>query len=344
MAIIGRTLALRLAVSVVLVISIVWISYAWISRQDRPEDAAGARLLTTEPGQDAGVTAVPPPTVAKDDDTPPPPEADDPIETTSRQAAAAAADYRRGVTLSSEGDLIGARGALGAALATGLLGPQAATDCRKRLASIAEEVLFSLQVYRQDPYARSYTVKPGDTLTGIVKREKLLVPYECIKRINRITNDRTLRAGQKIKLVQGPFDVVVTKRSFTLDLYHHGTFVKSYRIGLGQNGSTPEGKWIVRSGGRVREAPWTPPAGADGRQTIECGQPGYPLGKEGLWIALQGAEKKTEMFAGFGIHGTDEPDTIGRQASRGCIRLGDANISELFDMVCAGKSKVLVMP
>jgi lipoprotein-anchoring transpeptidase ErfK/SrfK len=63
-----------------------------------------------------------------------------------------------------------------------------------------------------------------------------------------------------------------------------------------------------------------------------------------LWIALQGTDKRTEMLSGFGIHGTDDPDSIGRDASLGCIRLADEDIAELFALLCDGKSKVLVRP
>jgi len=36
---------------------------------------------------------------------------------------------------------------------------------------------------------------------------------------------------------------------------------------------------------------------------------------------------------GYGIHGTWEPDTIGRQSSAGCIRLLNDDVAELFVML-----------
>ena len=47
-----------------------------------------------------------------------------------------------------------------------------------------------------------------------------------------------------------------------------------------------------------------------------------------MWIALN---KK-----GIGIHGTDSPDTIGRSASHGCIRLANWDVVRLAEMVKAG--------
>jgi lipoprotein-anchoring transpeptidase ErfK/SrfK len=39
---------------------------------------------------------------------------------------------------------------------------------------------------------------------------------------------------------------------------------------------------------------------------------------------------------GYGIHGTNAPASIGRNASHGCIRLRNADIEALFDMVAVG--------
>jgi hypothetical protein len=39
---------------------------------------------------------------------------------------------------------------------------------------------------------------------------------------------------------------------------------------------------------------------------------------------------------GYGIHGTDHPESIGRAASHGCVRLRNADIEKLYDMVPVG--------
>ena len=40
--------------------------------------------------------------------------------------------------------------------------------------------------------------------------------------------------------------------------------------------------------------------------------------------------------SGFGIHGTVAPETIGKAASDGCIRLVNADVAALFDLVSDG--------
>lgn len=41
---------------------------------------------------------------------------------------------------------------------------------------------------------------------------------------------------------------------------------------------------------------------------------------------------RLELGSGYGIHGTDEPKTLGRSVSHGCVRLGDADIAKLYQM------------
>jgi len=36
---------------------------------------------------------------------------------------------------------------------------------------------------------------------------------------------------------------------------------------------------------------------------------------------------------GFGIHGTSAPQSIGKSASHGCIRLRNRDVEELFELV-----------
>jgi hypothetical protein len=249
--------------------------------------------------------------------------------------------YNDGLVTLGAGDLIGARARLSAALSSGNLPSELDTPCRTHLMEITQKVVFSPEVYPGDQDSYYYVLKSGDMLVKVVKREQLFVNEQAIQRINNIPDVRKLRAGQRIKLVKGPFDAIVTKHSYTLDLYHSGMFVKSYRIGLGLAGKTPVGKFKVKSGGRVPQAPWTSPQGG---KVVYFGQPGYPLGRSGFWIGLEAADEATPNLPGFGVHGTNEPDSIGRDASSGCIRLLDDDIEELFGLLYDGLSKVEVRP
>ena len=51
-----------------------------------------------------------------------------------------------------------------------------------------------------------------------------------------------------------------------------------------------------------------------------------PLGTRWLGLSLKG----------YGIHGTNNPSSIGRNASHGCIRMRNSDVEQLFDMVAVG--------
>jgi len=63
-----------------------------------------------------------------------------------------------------------------------------------------------------------------------------------------------------------------------------------------------------------------------------------PLGVH--WIAIEGIEGNAVGATSFGIHGTIEPQTIGKQASMGCIRLLNEDVAQVFEMLYEVKSTV----
>ncbi|MFQ5787157.1 MAG: L,D-transpeptidase, partial [Thermodesulfobacteriota bacterium] len=67
----------------------------------------------------------------------------------------------------------------------------------------------------------------------------------------------------------------------------------------------------------------------------QFGDPKNVLGTR--WI---GFEDKEGLY-GYGIHGTTEPDSIGKEMSNGCIRLTNEDVEELFNYVKA-KTKVVI--
>ena len=83
---------------------------------------------------------------------------------------------------------------------------------------------------------------------------------------------------------------------------------------------------------------WTDP---DTGKTYLGSDPDYPLGSR--WIALDGIEGDAKGRTGFALHGTKEPETIGTQSSRGCIRLFNGDVIEVYDLMEPGQTGVIVM-
>lgn len=209
-------------------------------------------------------------------------------------------------------------------------------EVKKQLTKLSETWLFSKQVYPGDTLTEVYKVQSGDVIAIFAKKHK--VPHEAIEKINGITNPERLQAGQTLKVIHGPFSAVVSKKAFTLDLYLQGVFVKQYRVGLGRvEHETPTGKWIVARGGKMIKPTWTDP---DTGRVYQGTDPDYPLGSR--WIALDGVEGAAKGRTGFAIHGTKDPESIGTRASRGCIRLFNGDVVEVYDLVEPGLSEVLL--
>ena len=108
-----------------------------------------------------------------------------------------------------------------------------------------------------------------------------------------------------------------------------------YGIGVGREGFTWAGAERVS---RMSEWPdWHPPSEMIERQPylprMMAGGPGNPLGARALYLG------KTL----YRIHGTNQPSTIGKNVSSGCIRLLNEDIEDLYSRVQVG-TRVVVMP
>ncbi|MHC5138897.1 MAG: L,D-transpeptidase family protein [Planctomycetota bacterium] len=216
------------------------------------------------------------------------------------------------------------------------LSPPLRSAVKFQLSKLANQWLFSSDVFDNDKLTSRYAVQKGDHLEGIAKTYK--VPYEILMDINGIARPELLRADQRIKVIEGPFNVVVYKNNFTMDLYLQDKYIKTYRVGLGRiEYETPNGRWRVTSGGKLIKPTWTDP---DTGKTYVGDSPDYPLGSR--WIAMEGLDGDAKGRTGFAIHGTKDPDSIGTRSSRGCIRLFNGDVLEVYNLLYGGISEVLV--
>lgn len=108
-----------------------------------------------------------------------------------------------------------------------------------------------------------------------------------------------------------------------------------YGIGVGREGFTWSGvKAVVR---KAEWPDWIPPQEMIARQPylprFVAGGPGNPLGARALYL----------RGSAYRIHGTNDPSTIGKHISSGCIRLTNEDVIDLYDRVRIG-AKVVVLP
>ncbi len=265
----------------------------------------------------------------------------------ARQAAPAGAEaselMRQALALAERDRPVEARRMLTHALGADNLSAADGEFIRDALSSLNRRLVFSAQVVPGDPFSRSYVVGPGERLGGIVKDQSLQVDWRFILRVNGIPDERYLRSGQRLKLVTGPFHAVVHKRDFRLDLYMGSgaerVYVASFPVGLGEYDSTPVGRFRVRPGSKLVNPAWVNPRT---RESFGRDDPDNPIGDR--WIGLQGIDDATTELGGYGIHGTIDPDSIGREASMGCIRMRPADVELVYEALSEGVSTVEIRP
>src|SRR4051794_37396692 len=123
-----------------------------------------------------------------------------------------------------------------------------------------------------------------------------------------------------------PAVVVVNRGAFQLTLYKQLKMARTYPIAAGRVGpETPAGQYH----GRKKAVP---PAGtmpnsdgvapADRGKVVPGGSPENPL--KARWLGI---------YAGAGIHGTDDSGSIGTAASHGCIRMRIPDVEDLYPQV-----------
>ena len=160
-----------------------------------------------------------------------------------------------------------------------------------------------------------HIVKPGETLSSISHDYRIS--------LNRLHAANPgighLYAGQKIQIPglpepsSIPYTIQVSIGKKRLTLFQNGKLVKIFPIAVGKMLTrTPTGEFVIVN-----------------RQL----NPGGPFGV--MWMSLS--------KQGYGIHGTNDPSSIGKAVSHGCIRMYNHDVLKLAEMVPNG-TKVMIIP
>ncbi len=265
-----------------------------------------------------------------------PPAAAKPVSDSNSQASALIAKAMEAVN-ANPARIIEARDMLNAVLSMSL-DEQQRIFVKEQMSKLADEWLFSKNIFPDDKLCGVYKVLPGDVLAAIGRQFK--VPAELLRDINRLPSVNAIRADERLKVVNGSFNIKVYRSKFIMDVYLNGTFVRSFPVGLGKEGrDTPTGIWRARSDGKLISPPWTDP---DTGKRYEPESPDYPLGSR--WIGLEGLQGEAKDRTGFAIHGTKDANEIGSAKSRGCIRLHNGDVVLVYNMLMGGESIVEVLP
>ncbi|MBU5483781.1 L,D-transpeptidase [Clostridium sp. MSJ-11] len=102
------------------------------------------------------------------------------------------------------------------------------------------------------------------------------------------------------------YSILINRAARKLTLYKDGKFFRQYTVAIGK--------------------PSTPTPVGNFRIINKAVNPGGPFGARWLGLSIRG----------YGIHGTNNPSSIGKAISNGCIRMHNRNVIELFNLVPIG--------
>ena len=141
----------------------------------------------------------------------------------------------------------------------------------------------------------------------------------CLFAAARHSQAQTTPSAPQTVPVEHQRKIVVSIPHRKLAVFEDGKVHKIYPVAVGaENSTSPTGSFVIKT--RLVKPTYYHPG-----KVIPTG-PGNPLGTR--WIGLS--------TKGYGIHGTNVENSIGKPASHGCIRMHRKDLEQLFAMVQVG--------
>lgn len=165
-----------------------------------------------------------------------------------------------------------------------------------------------------------------NTTTNNDKVDK--IDKDNMAKTNKVNGIVEIRGSKESNTKQDvdEYKILIKRDEKKLYLYKGGKVVSVYPVAVGKPSTpTPSGEFRVIE--KVVNPAWTNP---ENGKTIPSGSPSNPLGVR--WMRIGG---------NYGIHGTNNPSSIGTAASGGCIRMYNEDVVKLFDVVPMG-TKVII--
>ena len=119
--------------------------------------------------------------------------------------------------------------------------------------------------------------------------------------------------------------IVVSLEDRKLALVEDGQTKKIYTVAVGKPSTpSPEGTFTIERRAK------NPIYHHEGKTVLPG--PHNPVGTR--WMGLS--------IRGYGIHGTNEPNSIGKAASHGCIRMAKVDLEEFYELIAVGDTVELI--
>jgi len=117
-----------------------------------------------------------------------------------------------------------------------------------------------------------------------------------------------LNTDEYTNYYRSSYNITINVSNHSLTLYKDNKVFKTYRVAVGKPSTpTPKGTFRIIN---------------------KAVNPGGPFGAR--WMGLNAPN------GDYGIHGTNNPSSIGKNVSNGCIRMYNKDVIEVFNLVSVG--------
>lgn len=227
--------------------------------------------------------------------------------------------FQNALELENKGELLAARDAFKSLLVS-FVSRAGIEEVQKKLEGLNMRILQS--AINVPGETEVYVVEPGDVLSMIADQYRTSV--EFIKRQNGLKTD-VIRPNQRLRIWTGRLSVLVDKSQNLLTLRSNGEVIKTFQVSTGKENITPVGNFKIIN--KLVDPAWT----HEGK-VYPSSSPENILGTR--WLGFD--------VPGYGIHGTTQPESIGQQATAGCVRMLNREVEELYGLLPLG-TEVTIM-
>lgn len=194
----------------------------------------------------------------------------------------------------------------------------------------AMEVNYSISLKELGFYKDDYLDEELNLRNAILRfqsQHNLVVNGELDEETQLVFNQYVTHENNGVidNIEEAPTDkkwIVINKTKRILTLYEGTNILKKYPIAQGKLPRyTPEGKFSIVN--KLIDPAW---GGAGIYKPVRGGAPNNPLGPRWMGLSINGGGR-------YGIHGNNNPQSIGTDASLGCIRMMNTDVKELFELI-----------
>lgn len=196
------------------------------------------------------------------------------------------------------------------------LTPAEREEVSSLLSQLAGTVIYSRESRLED----EYMVQPGETLDQIAA--KYQVPPQLLGKINGIGAGTSLQAGQKLKVLRGPFSAVIDLSDRQLVLTLDRMYAGKFPVNVDSTLTVEDGQW------EVTDKPLAP-ASATAYQAA-------PTDGVDRTVVLQNAAAASGQVAV--LRGPGASDPVAPEPQGRVIRLSSRDIEDVFDILSVGST------